>query len=155
MKSSHPSAFHLAQLNVALARAPLESPEMADFTRAIGSMNALAERSAGFVWRLVGTPEVDAEGARIFGNASILITLSVWESIDALKAFTYQGAHGAHFRRRAEWFQPFEGPNYVLWWIPAGSTPSMAEAHRRLQQLAERGPGPDAFGFQNPYPAPA
>ena len=46
------SAYELAQLNIALMKEPLESPGMADFVANLDRINALAESSPGFVWRL-------------------------------------------------------------------------------------------------------
>jgi hypothetical protein len=42
----------------------------------------------------------------------------------------------------------------VLWWIPAGTIPTVDEALARLRTLAEDGPGPEAFGFKSTFPAP-
>ena len=46
------SRFQLAQLNIAALCEPLESPSMADFVANLERIDALAEQSAGFVWRL-------------------------------------------------------------------------------------------------------
>jgi hypothetical protein len=110
-------------------------------------MNRHAEASPGFVWRLKGSPEADAETIRLFQDPLLLVTLSVWESPEALRAFAYEGAHGTFFRRREEWFQSMDTPNYALWWIPAGTLPTLADAHQRLTLLATRGASPEAFGF--------
>jgi hypothetical protein len=139
--------FHLAQVNVARARAPLDAPIMQGFTQAIQAMNARAEGTPGFVWRLKGSPEIDAETLSVFGDPLLLVTVSVWESAQALRTFAYEGAHGTFLHRRDEWFHPMDGPNYALWWIPAGTQPTLAEAHRRLTLLASHGPSPEAFGF--------
>ncbi len=146
MTSTH-SSFHLAQVNVARARAPLSSPVMEGFTSAIEAMNRHAESSPGFVWRLKGSPEADAETIRLFEDPLLLVTLSVWESPEALRAFAYEGAHGTFFRRREEWFQSMNTPNYALWWISAAELPTLADAHQRLSHLAAHGPTPTAFGF--------
>lgn len=148
------SGFHLAQVNIARPLAPLNSPVMKGFTEAIGAMNALAERSPGFVWRLVGSPEADAETVRVFQDPALLVTLSVWESVETLRAYAMQSAHGTFLRRRAEWFHPAEGPNYALWWIPQGTLPSLADAHQRLAQLFQHGPTPEVFGFKESFPPP-
>ena len=139
--------FHLAQVNVARARAALSSAVMEGFTSAIEAMNRHAESSPGFVWRLKGSPEADAETIRLFRDPLLLVTLSVWESPEALRAFAYEGAHGTFFRRREEWFQSLDTPNYALWWIPAGELLTLSQAHQRLSHLAAHGPTSTAFGF--------
>lgn len=148
------TGFHLAQVNIARPLAALNSPVMQGFTEAIGAMNALAERSPGFVWRLVGSPEADAEAARVFEDPTLLVTLSVWESVESLRAYAMQSAHGSFLRRRVEWFHPATGPSYAVWWIPQGTLPSLAEAHQRLAHLAQHGPTPEAFGFKESFPPP-
>ena len=51
---SQVAEFHIAQLNVGRADAPLEDAVVADFMNWLDEINALAERSPGFVWRLQG-----------------------------------------------------------------------------------------------------
>jgi hypothetical protein len=147
------TAHHLAQLNVARLRAPLDSPELAGFVALLGEINALAERSPGYVWRLQDESG-DATALRPF-DPDVIVNLTVWESVDALRDYTYRSPHLEPLRRRRDWFVPFEGPHLVLWWIPAGTVPTIAEAGDRLALLSERGPAPDAFTLRNSFPAPA
>ncbi|BCY14422.1 DUF3291 domain-containing protein [Actinoplanes sp. L3-i22] len=148
------SDFHLAQLNTARLSAPLEDPSMADFVAGITLMNALADRSPGFVWRLAdengdGTVRTVADPARIY-------TLSVWESPDDLRAFAYQSEHLDYLRRRREWFHPNgHQAAFVLWWIPAGKIPTLRQGIARLGQLRANGSSADAFTLRDPFPAPA
>jgi Domain of unknown function (DUF3291) len=137
--------FHLAQLNIAHLLAPLDSPQLADFVGALDRINTLAEGSAGFVWRLRGTADFPDLG---------LVNLSVWDSVEALKAFTYLSDHVEIFRRRAEWFERPTQAHMVLWWIPAGHEPTVEEAAARLRHLREHGPGPLAFTFAQPSEMP-
>ena len=44
--------LHLAQVNIARMKGPLESPVMAGFVARLEEINALADRSPGFIWRL-------------------------------------------------------------------------------------------------------
>ena len=44
--------YHLAQLNIAIPKAPLDSPAMADFMNALDRINGIADSADGFVWRL-------------------------------------------------------------------------------------------------------
>ena len=144
---------HLAQLNVARAKTPLDAPEMADFVAWLDPVNALADRSPGFVWRL----EDDSGSAmsiRAFDDDRMIVNMSVWESIDALWDYVYDSAHLDVMRRRREWFGRFESAHMVLWWVPAGELPSVAEAKRRLELLEANGPTPEAFTFKVRFDPP-
>ena len=144
---------HLAQANIARMRAPIEHPSMESFRVQLESINRLADESPGFVWRLQ-TEVGDATGVRAFEDERILFNMSVWESVRALHAYTYLGAHAGVLRARRAWFDPPSGPGLVLWWIPAGSLPSVEDAKARLQLLAERGPSARAFTFRQVFPPP-
>jgi Domain of unknown function (DUF3291) len=143
---------HLAQLNVARLRAPLDSPELADFVALLPEVNGLAERTPGYVWRLQDDSG-DATALRPF-EPDVIVNLTVWESVESLRAFTYRTTHLEPMRRRREWFLPFGAPHLVLWWIPAGTLPTMTEAADRLAALRDNGPAPEAFTLRDSYPAP-
>jgi Domain of unknown function (DUF3291) len=144
--------FHLAQVNIGRLRAPLDDPSMEGFRSQLDPINALADRSPGFVWRLQ-TEDGNAMAIRPFADEGMAINVSVWESLDALQRFVYASAHVGPLRDRKQWFEPIEGPILALWWIPAGHVPTVAEAQERLQQLKERGPSPYAFTFRTPFPS--
>ena len=140
--------FHLAQLNVALAKAPMDSPVMADFVARIEEINALAEQSPGFVWRL--KDDTDQPGRQLF-DADSLVNLSVWESVESLSEFVYRSAHADVMKRRKEWFMKLFQPHMVLWWVPAGHRPDLYAAHDRLEHLRKHGPSAHAFTFGKPW----
>lgn len=142
--------FHLAQVNVARARGEMTDPVMAEFVAALPAINALAERSPGFVWRLQ-TEDGDATAFRPYEDARILINLSVWRDLDALREYVLRSDHAGYMRRRREWFERFERVYVALWWVPAGHRPSVAEAVERLAHLETHGPTPVAFGFAQPF----
>jgi hypothetical protein len=145
---------HLAQLNVARALAPLDDARMSGFVERLAAINALADGAPGFVWRLQ-TEEGDATAIRAFPDDELLIVnLSVWEGIEPLRAFVYQGEHAAALRRRRAWFAPMRDAFVALWWVPAGHRPTVAEAAARLARLRDDGPSADAFGFARPFPPP-
>jgi hypothetical protein len=144
-------SYHLAELNIAKLRAPLESPLLADFVNGLARINAAADHSDGFVWRLVGDGGDDATALRPFPDAEIIINLSVWQSVEALHAYTYKSDHTDFYRRRAEWFDKLDTPAFVLWWIPQGHIPTLAEAKTRLDALVAHGPTPYAFTFRQRY----
>lgn len=145
--------FHLAQVNIGRVRAPLEDPIMEGFRSQLDPINALADRTAGFVWRLQ-TEDGNAMAIRPYADEHMAINLSVWESFEALKQFVYRSAHVGPLRDRKQWFESINGPILALWWIPAGHIPTVAEAQERLQHLKEHGPSPRAFTFRAPFPSP-
>jgi len=147
------SDWQLAQLNIARTVAPLDHPSMSDFVQLLEPINAAADHSPGFIWRLQ-TDEGNATAIRAFEDEHLLVNLSVWESIEALHAFTYTGDHLGPMRRRREWFEPTPGPTTVLWWTERDRLPTLAEAKARFDLLIERGPSPEAFTFRTPFPPP-
>ncbi len=148
-----PAPWHLAQLNVGVLRAPLDSPQLAGFVEALDPINALADRTPGFVWRLQ-TEDGNATAIRPFEDDRVAVNLSVWESLEALGEFVYASRHLDVLRRRREWFEHMAEAYLVLWWVPAGTIPTVEEAKRRLEILRERGPSPEAFTFREPFPPP-
>jgi hypothetical protein len=142
--------FHLAEINVARAIMPLDAPEMADFIALIPGVNELADRSPGFVWRLQ-TEYGDATGIQAFDDAAMLVNMSVWRDLEALRAFTYASDHLVPFRGRRRWFEPPTAPHMALWWIPAGTIPTLQEGKDRLDALVARGPTPLAFTFKQAF----
>ena len=148
------STHELAQLNIGIFRAPIDSPEMAEFVANLDRINALAEQSPGFVWRLQ-TDEGNATAIRPFPDQdNVAINLSVWSDVDALNRFVFRSAHVEIMRRRREWFERMGEAYMVLWWIRAGHRPSVAEAIAKLEQLRAAGPTPAAFTFRHAFPPP-
>ncbi len=146
--------FQLAQVNIALPREPLDAPLLAEFVAALAPVNAAAEASPGFVWRLA-TVDGDATAVRAFDDERLIVNMSVWESLEALRNFVYsQRAHLDVLRRRREWFERLGDAAVVLWWVPAGHRPSIAEAEQRLALLRDAGPTPSAFTFRDRFPPP-
>lgn len=145
--------MHLAQVNVARPLGPMDGAVMAEFARAVEPMNLLAEASPGFVWRLQGD-EGNALALRVFDDGQILINLSVWRSVEALRAYTYRSGHAHYVKRRKEWFSAFGRPHYALWWIEEGHAPTSDEAKRRLEQLQADGPTAEAFTFTHVFDPP-
>jgi Domain of unknown function (DUF3291) len=146
--------YHLAQLNVGTVRASIDSPELAGFMAGIEPVNAVADAAPGFVWRLEDGDGPGATALRPRGP-DFLVNMSVWESLEALRNFVYRnGPHLDFMRRRREWFHRMPEQHLVLWWVRAGHIPSVDEALTRLDLLQREGPGPEAFTFREPYPAP-
>jgi Domain of unknown function (DUF3291) len=145
---------YLAQVNVSRLLAPLDSAQLADFVANLEPINALADAAPGFVWRLKSDTG-NATSIQVYADPMIIVNMSVWESLDALREFAFGPAHAEIMRRRKEWFGPFGSSSTALWWLPAGQIPTPDEARQRLETLDQRGPTPDAFTFRQLFPAPA
>jgi len=143
--------LHVAQVNIGRMRASLEDPMMSGFVARLDEINALADGSPGFVWRLQ-TEAGNATYLRPYDDERILINLSVWETVEDLRDFVYGGNHAEVLRQRGDWFEKLEAPVVALWWVPAGHVPSIDEAKKRLAHLQERGPTPFAFSFRELFP---
>ena len=143
--------YYLAQINIGRILGATDSPVMAAFMARLAEINALAEQSPGFVWRLQ-TAEGDATSLRPCDDPMMLINVSVWESPAALKAFSYQTDHAQLLRRRTDWFERPTQKHLALWWIPAGHIPTAEEAVARLEFLRINGPTPIAFTFAESFP---
>jgi Domain of unknown function (DUF3291) len=144
--------FDLAQLNVARLLAPINSPQLADFVAALDEVNALADAAPGFRWRLQDESG-NATAVRPWG-ADVIVNMSVWDSVDSLRAYVYAAGHVEVLRRRREWFVRVDSSHLVLWWVPAGHRPTLVEARERLAELDRSGPTPKAFTLREPFGRP-
>lgn len=144
---------HLAQVNVGRARAPLDEPLMSGFVARLDEINALAEASPGFVWRLK-TGQGNATALRPYEDERILVNLSVWETPEHLKQYVYRSAHAQVLRERKAWFERFNDVHLALWWIAPGHIPTIAEAKERLHHLQINGESEFAFSFASLFPVP-
>lgn len=149
---------HLAQINIGrIVTATPDDPKLADFMTALDDINALAEASAGFVWRLQDDSG-NATRIHAFDDprmlVKMLVNMSVWETVETLHAFAYKSAHTAFVGRRLEWFEAANDVIVALWWVPAGHRPNLDEAKARLDYLARHGPTSHAFTFKQRFPAP-
>ena len=146
--------YHLAQANIGRFRGPIESDIMEGFRVQLDPINAIADQSPGFVWRLQ-TEDGNATAIRPYaGDDLMAVNMSVWESLESLQHFVYKSGHVESLRARKQWFEPLEGPILVMWWIPAGQIPAVSDAQERLAHLKEHGPSPYAFTFRTTFPAP-
>jgi hypothetical protein len=149
--------YQLAQANVAYALAPADDPRLADYIARLDEINELAERSPGFVWRYVTDSRDPAQ--REFDDPLVLFNMSVWDSIEALHAYTYRTAHAEVYAARRRWFADAKavvgGHALAMWWIPRGELPTVAEAKERLATIEAHGPTERAFTFKQRFPSPA
>jgi hypothetical protein len=142
--------FELAELNIAHLKAPVESPLLAEFVANLDRINALAEGSDGFQWRLLTDK---GKTTSPFGD-DVLVNMSVWRDLEALRNYVYYTAHVEIMKRRREWFERVSAAHVVLWWVAVGHRPSISEAAGRLEMLRQHGPTPAAFTFGTAFPAP-
>jgi len=138
--------MHLAQLNIGRMRYPTDDLRVADFMDNLDRVNAIADRSPGFVWRLQDESG-NATGIHTFDDPHMLVNMSVWQSTEDLERFVWQTLHVRFYRRRAEWFEMLESHHAVMWWVDPGHIPDLAEAKERLAELDENGPSGRAFGW--------
>lgn len=145
--------FHLAQINIGRLVAPLDDPKVAGFTSQLEPINALADHAPGFVWRLQSASG-NATDIAYNDDPSVMVNMSVWQSLEALRDFVYRSQHAPALRDRAQWFEKMDKPVYCLWWVPAGHPPTVAEGRERLEHYQTYGSTPFAFWFSQPFPAP-
>ncbi|MEM7661565.1 MAG: DUF3291 domain-containing protein [Pseudomonadota bacterium] len=142
----------IAQLNIGITRYPVDDPRMIGFTGRIEIVNEIADRSDGFIWRLVDDSDTDgALDLRLPGAEDTLVNMSVWRDIDSLFHYVYKTAHATVMRDREDWFEPFSDHYLVLWYVPEGHIPTLDEARDRLEHLKANGPSPEAFTFDIPF----
>ena len=148
---------HLAQCNIGRVLKPLDDTEMSEFVAALEPINAIAESSPGFVWRLTDDDGKSSSYVDIPGSDDplVLINYSIWEDLESLKHFVNKSGHIAYLRRRREWFEKLDVPTSAAWWVEAGSIPDVGEAYRRVIHLQENGPTEESFPLTKPWPAPA
>ena len=145
--------YHLAQINIARLIAPIDDPKIAGFVSQLDTINAVADQAPGFIWRLK-SESGNATDIAYNDDPFIIVNMSVWESIEALRNYAYKSDHRKVFQDRANWFEKMDKPNYCLWWIPAGHIPTVAEGRDRLEHYQIRGATPYSFWFSQRFPQP-
>jgi heme-degrading monooxygenase HmoA len=145
--------WHIAQMNVATALYDMDDPRMAEFVARLDEVNALADRSPGFVWRLQ-SDSGNATDIQATDDPRLIVNMSTWENVEALFDFAYKSAHRQVVGKRREWFAPPTGAYQVLWWVPAGNQPTVQEGLERLALLDTQGATASAFTFKSKFPQP-
>ena len=137
--------MHLAELNIGKFSYPTSDPRMAGFMDNLDRVNAIAERSQGFVWRLKGDNN-NATSFRV--GDDMAVNLSVWADAKSLEDYVFKTVHVQFYRKKAEWFDLMEKPHMVMWWVPVGHRPTLEEAYARLTKYQAEGASEEAFGWQ-------
>ncbi len=138
--------MHLAELNIARLTYPLEDPRVAEFVRNLDRVNAVAERSEGFVWRLKDESG-DATSIKAFPDPMVIVNMSVWSDATTLENFVWNTVHKQIYAKRAEWFSAMKMEGFVMWHVEEGHVPSIDEAKERLDYLNTHGNSDHAFGW--------
>lgn len=149
-------AYHLAQLNLARLRHPLDADETAEFVAALEPVNAIAEATPGFVWRL--TDESGQSSASVvvaeIDDPLVIVNYSIWADLESFRHYVYKSGHSSYLRRRRDWFEPMDEAAVVCWWTPAGTVPPVADALARLEGLRTDGPSPRGWPLGSPMDPP-
>lgn len=143
-----PPETYLGQINVAVARYDMDAPEMADFMAKLAAVNAVAEASEGFIWRLKDESGDGATGIKLTDDPRLIVNMSVWRDAGSLEAFVWRTVHAKVYNRKAEWFPHDPEPTLAFWWQPQAEPADPHEAYRRLQHLRANGPSAFAFGWR-------
>jgi Domain of unknown function (DUF3291) len=135
--------MHLAELNIAVPKYPLDDPRIADFVNNLARINTMASKMPGYVWMHkdetgsafhLPTPWPDAAA-----------NLTVWESAEQLEHFVWNTVHKKFYNRKAEWFDAMKSHHFVMWHVEEGHRPTLAEAKERLDYLHKHGNSDHAF----------
>jgi hypothetical protein len=140
--------MHLAELNIARLKFPFDDPRVAEFADNLERVNAVAERSEGFVWRLQDDSG-NATDIRAFDDPMVIVNMSVWSGPEFLERFVWNTVHKQFYRKRAEWFSLMERQHFVMWWVDEGHRPTLEEAKARLDHLDRHGDSDFAFGWSH------
>ena len=146
--------YQLAQVNIAQAKDEMDTETMSGFVDRLDEINAVAEASDGFVWRLQSDDGGDATSIRVFDDSLLLVNMSVWDDVESLRNYVYKSLHVELVRDREAWFDKISAMHQALWWVPKGHIPSTQEAKNKLEILRENGPTQEAFTFGKAFQKP-
>ena len=154
-QQEQPVKYHLAQMNTARFRHPMDHPDMVGFVEMLDPVNHQADSADGFIWRLTDENSNDATSITFYDDPLLLVNMSVWEDVESLRDYVYRTAHFDMVKRREEWADAMEEVYSVMWWVPAGHEPTVAEGDAKLQKVRTDGPTEDAFTFAKRFPPPS
>ena len=138
---------HLTELNIGRLIAPRADPRVADFMNNLDRINGLGKRMPGYVWMIEGDEGEGNTATAIDGDPRYIPNLTVWETPAQLQTFVYDTLHAKFMHRRAEWFEVLGEMHFVMWWVPVGYKPTLAEALAKLEHLRSHCDSDDAFGW--------
>ena len=141
--------MHVAELNIGRALYPLDDPRMARFVGALQAINAIADRSPGFVWRLADENGIGNTGTKYSDDPQQIINLSVWETAEALEDFVWKTAHQKVYNLKHYWFEQPPQATFVMWPVEEGHIPALDEAFERLAHLRQHGSTDYAYSWDH------
>ncbi|MEM7116130.1 MAG: DUF3291 domain-containing protein [Chloroflexota bacterium] len=151
----------VALMTIGLLQAPFGDPQIQGFEDRVEANFIAAEAHPNFIGRsrFDEVTQTHTWGGRsnprIFQdekfNDRTAQTLSLWQDLESVFAFAYNGVHGEALSKRKEWFVRPQWPTYVAWWVRVKKTPSWEEAYERYDLLCREGSSPDAFDFKRPF----
>lgn len=140
--------MHLAEINIARLKHPIDDPRIAEFARNLDLVNGIAERSEGFVWRLKDDSG-NATGISAFDDPMIIANMSVWRDAASFEHFVWNTVHKRFYSHREKWFSVMKMEHFVMWWVDEGHQPALNEAKARLDRYNEDGNSDHAFGWSH------
>jgi hypothetical protein len=144
---AQPPGTHLAQLNIGWLVADTHDPAVAPFMDNLDRVNGAGKRMPGFVWMMEGAPGQGNTEVKLDDDPRLISNLTVWEDVTSLRDFVFETIHVKFMARRSEWFERMETAHFVMWWVPQGHRPTLAEALERLDHLRANGPSGQEFGW--------
>jgi Domain of unknown function (DUF3291) len=153
--------YKLAFMTVGILREAVGHAQVQEFVDRIPDVYQASDTSDGFHARSIrdvgtwlhswGQVELPACFPAPPEEAQIAMTLSLWKDLESVAAFTYHGAHGEALTKRKEWFEKYNLPGYVAWWVAEDHPIEWKEGNARLEQLHRDGPTAVAFNFARPF----
>lgn len=140
--------MHLAELNIARLKHPIDDPRIAEFARNLDRVNGIAERSPGFVWRLKDDSG-NAVDLDAFDDPLVILNMSVWQDVESFENFVWKTVHRQFYEKRQEWFSVMKMEHFVMWWVDEGHRPTTEEAKARLAHFNDNGNSDHAFGWSH------
>lgn len=138
----------LAEFNFGTLKYPWDDPRLADFQNNLDRVNGLGKRSPGFIWMLDGddmeAEQEDGQGP-LADRPNTASTLSVWKDAASLWHFVDKTLHAKFMARAAEWFKDDDRGHLVIWEVPEGHRPTVAEGMDEWRKLMADGPTDTRF----------
>lgn len=144
----------VAVMTIGTLKEAADQQSALDFFERVPDVYAAAERSAGFQsranrsWGPIVVPSCWKEHKHV---GPIIATLSIWDDLESVTAYSYHGKHGAAFAKRKEWFETVDLPGYVVWWIEDEHKVEWPEAAERFESIFTNGSTAFAFNFMHPF----
>ena len=112
-------------------------------------VNGLAQRSDGFIWMIddetMDAVQNDPNGA-LASRPGTASTLSVWRDPRSLWHFVEKTLHAKFMAKHDDWFVPGDRSHLVIWDVPDGHRPTVAEGMGQWAALQSNGETETVYG---------